>query len=293
MAKGLYKMRARHFLVTHNGPEEEVRTAFKNFKANVKSDKVRNFSGQLEIGGNSTRLHGQYYVGFFKTTRQSALYNILGTRAIHVECAENPKGAWNYCKKDETREGNAFYAEFSDCNPGKRTDISETLDEIHRLDGNIRKLGMDNAKTYVKYHAGIDKLAKIWADQALQTPVRRRVLVFWGESGAGKTYRAIHKHKGTLVEYANGFFNFDPFSECLIMDEGDLMDISTGMWLRLLDSYPMQVNIKGGWATWNPKKIIITCNKDPADWLFTNPAMVRRVKLVKHFIVADVAEDTL
>ena len=36
--------------------------------------------------------------------------------------------------------------------------------------------------------------------------------------------------------------------------------------LRLLDRYPLQVRVKGGFVWWSPKRVIITTNTDPNKW---------------------------
>ena len=75
-----------------------------------------------------------------------------------------------------------------------------------------------------------------------------------------------------------------------LFDDFDGSQIEFRKLLRLLDKYPMQVPIKGGFTNWNPRKIFITSNVQPRMWysgdervgLGDIDAMIRRLDIVNH-----------
>lgn len=52
----------------------------------------------------------------------------------------------------------------------------------------------------------------------------------------------------------------------VLMDDYQCSMLDREFFLRLLDRYPMQVPVKGGFVEWRPKRIIITSNHNPIDW---------------------------
>lgn len=60
---------------------------------------------------------------------------------------------------------------------------------------------------------------------------------------------------------------FDGYNEQPIVIIDDYRgEYPVPMFLKLLDRYPMQVPIKGGFVNWSPKKIYITSNVEPRHW---------------------------
>lgn len=94
---------------------------------------------------------------------------------------------------------------------------------------------------------------------------------------------AYEKYNASPCEYANGFFEFDEFATTILIDEADRLNIPIERWLKLLDNYPTKVNVKGGWKTFNPERIILTANSDPELWITYDDAAKRRIHKIKHF----------
>jgi hypothetical protein len=60
--------------------------------------------------------------------------------------------------------------------------------------------------------------------------------------------------------------------------------------LRLLDRYPMQVPVKGGFRQWSPSVILVTSNIHPRDWYADatqahRDALLRRITDIVHMHV--------
>lgn len=210
-----------------------------------------------EIGENGTP-HLQGTVTFKKSHRLTALKKlnnrISWSTAIGEECSAN------YCMKDK----NYFLKD--NRAQGTRTDLNEAA-EIVRGKG---KEGIEDCKTnwptmYVKYHAGLEKLA---LKAQTQRDFKPYVEWIWGESGVGKTRYVWEKHDKKNIwaaceelKYWNGYEN----QEVILFDDfrGDWCKLAT--LLKILDRYPYTVNVKNGWRELNSKYIYITSCKTPSE----------------------------
>jgi len=118
--------------------------------------------------------------------------------------------------------------------------------------------------------------------------MERRVDVFWGRTGTGKSRRAWNEAgfgaypKDPRTKFWDGYRE----QEHVVIDEfrGDI-DISHV--LRWFDRYPVIVEVKGGSVSFVAKRIWITSNVDPRDWFpnvcqETKNALIRRLNIT-HF----------
>lgn len=105
---------------------------------------------------------------------------------------------------------------------------------------------------------------------------RRNVQIIWyhGSTGTGKTRKALDEAgnedfwiSGENLKWFDGYNG----QSCAIIDDLRADSCAWGFLLRLLDIYPLQVPIKGGFANWCPSKIIITAPVLPEE-LFINHA---------------------
>lgn len=176
-----------------------------------------------------------------------------------------PKQASDYCKKD----GNFF--ECGTCpntgnaksTKGARHDILTVVQKIK--DGATDKMLLEEhpIETF-KF------LRNIRSVQALIKPKRSQpleVALLYGPPGAGKTH--------AIYEFDPDIFRM-PVSKDFWMDNyqqerGVLIDDFNGevkltFLLQVLDKYPIQIPIKGGFVWWCPEKIFVTCNTHPCNW---------------------------
>lgn len=93
------------------------------------------------------------------------------------------------------------------------------------------------------------------------------MLVFYGASGTGKSRRAAELCGSESTYYKprgkwwDGYANqdnviIDDFYGWLSFDE----------FLRIADRYPCRVEVKGGFAEFTSKRIVITSNQAPSQW---------------------------
>lgn len=163
-----------------------------------------------------------------------------------------------YC----TKEGGKIVERGTIPSQGERSDLME-VKKIVDEGGNLLRCFEEQFPTTVKYTKNIEKYI------ALKVPKRDsppEVYWRWGDTGLGKTRwvwetfgNANVFNKPTKAEWYNGY---EQQQVCLIDDfkAGRLDDKEL---LRLLDRYPMQVEIKGGYVEFNSPIIVITCDSPP------------------------------
>jgi len=232
--------------------------------------------GQLELGGNTEYLHWQLLVVFKTKCRLGAVKRTFGD-GIHAELSKS-KAADDYVWKDETRvEGTQFELGQKPFKRNCQTDWDACLenakrgrlgdipsDVLLRYYGNIRRIGMDNLQPAAQ---------------------ERQIIVYWGESGTGKSRRAWNQAgfdaypKDPLSKFWDGYRG----QENVVIDEFR-GGISIGHVLRWFDRYPVNVEIKGAAVTLQATRIWITSNLSPVDWYpdldnETKAALMRRLQV--------------
>lgn len=232
--------------------------------------------------GESGTPHLQGFISFAKRTTFNNAKAAIHPRA-HVEPAKGkPHQAAEYCKKD------GAFTEFGKCpvGRGKRSDLDAIREAIAEgaTETDIRDSFFGS---YLRYERVI---CKVIAQYQTPRTWETNVIVLWGKTGTGKTrsvwdYHSlndIYVHTGT--EWFNGYSG----QPIVLFDDFNGSEFKLAYFLRLLDRYPMQVQIKGGYVNWVPKTIYITSNKNPTEW-YSNcheeqrQALFRRLKEIKEF----------
>ena len=132
---------------------------------------------------------------------------------------------------------------------------------------------------------GLKKALEIYRDECQKQSFKKRVVEwYFGPTGTGKTKEAwcraadwlgVEEDDAKLIEgvwvsnESSKWFDGYHGQRVAILD-----DIRSSTWefstlLRLLDRYPMQVPIKGGYVKWMPELIIITAPGEPRE-LYSN-----------------------
>lgn len=111
--------------------------------------------------------------------------------------------------------------------------------------------------------------------------IRPKVMVLWGPTGTGKSYKAMMLASGgeNGVFGDRDFFSmltpssvgstpwvdgYDGQEWCVIEDFSG--EINYRILLRMLDQYPNKMQVKGGMVEFKPVNIIISSNKHPSEW---------------------------
>lgn len=207
--------------------------------------------------------HLQGYVEFKAVTRLSACRKILST--AHWEPRKGTDvQARDYCMKDDTHVAGPWeHGTFVASAQGSRSDLTAACALVKA--GGVKRVAEEMPEMFVKFERGLKALEFTLAAKRDWVMDAR---VYWGAAGAGKT-RAVYDEFG-----ADNIYVKDPTTEwwdgyngeeCVLVDEfyGTL---KFSYLQRLLDRYPMPVQIKGGTTHFRSKVIVFTSNVPWTQW---------------------------
>ena len=220
-----------------------------------------------EIGDTGTP-HLQGYIEFENAKTLTSVRKSLGGRA-HVEQRRGtPAQASDYCKK----QGVFFERGKLSCQ-GQRTDIEETA-EIVKNEGVIG-VRDKKPKMFIKYGRNIERLSELYFEPRTEKP---EVIWLWGTTGSGKTFEATLRSNNYYIHNGTKWWNGYRQQEVVILDDycWDKSEQGFRYLLRLLDSYAIQVETKGGMVYFNSPIIYITCEFSPHD-IFPEGNMLNQV----------------
>lgn len=165
--------------------------------------------------------------------------------------------------------------------PGARTDIEEMATAFLQR-------GYDGVSdtAIIKYHRGLEKLKQV---RYKPKSIVKVVKWYWGEAGSGKT-RAAYEEAGIdcyMVPTRGGWFDNYQGQKHVVIDEYDASRFSLSEILRLMDRYPEQVPVKGGFVHFEATNLWITSHFEPAVYFPADrvPEVLRRISEVKEFVV--------
>ncbi len=239
-----------------------------------------------ETSESGTR-HLQGYCEFKLRRRLRQAKALLGDRA-HLEISRGtPEQASAYCQKDLDFESFGTLA-IGKSTQGTRSDLDEIRDLIH--DGiEEEKLAEEHFSTWVIHRRAFREYRSL---RSMPRNSPTEVYVFWGDTGTGKTQKVYGLEEDLWVAPDNQLNWFDGYSgqEAALFDDFvGCKNAKYGLLLRLLDRYPMQVPVKGGFTNWRPARVYITSNLPPEGWFFgvselQRAALRRRLDSVEHFV---------
>lgn len=196
-----------------------------------------------------------------------------------------PKAHWekareidcmNYTFKDQD-----YYLE-DNRRQGQRTDLLGVADRLNT--GGLQSVIDENPREYIKYHSGIEKLA---FRKQKDRDFKPEVFWLYGKTGTGKTRYVFENEKdiwfsGRDLKWWDGYEN----QEAVIFDDFRRDFCTFHELLRILDRYPYNVNVKGGFRKFNSKRIYITTCFHPQELYDTREdiqQLIRRIDVIKYF----------
>jgi hypothetical protein len=199
----------------------------------------------------------------------STIKKYPGFTRAHIERMNGrPSDSLVYCSKED---GNPFI-KGSLPKPGKRNDIDNILDRM-KSGETISQIVEDPKdvalSAIVRYSRGFQYISTLLTKPRSSPPV---VIWLHGPTGIGKTRSAVELSQilsparppwlsaGSLRWYDG--YSGHPVA---IFDDLRTKHTSFHMLLRLLDRYPMRVEIKGASVHWIPDYIIVTAPKSPSE----------------------------
>jgi len=198
---------------------------------------------------------------------------------VHLEVMRGTFAeAHAYCTKDDTRDAGAGFGitehgvKPDGPGQGARTDLA-TIGKRLREGETLAVIAEAYPSDYIRYHHGIKALQSIVQSKPrVRGPdglfPQIRVLWWYGSAGSGKTravYDAIGEEPYFMKAPGNKWFDGYCGQKNVIFDDyrGDWWTYS--YLLRILDVYPIDVEIKGGMVPFSATTIYITCPRSPQD----------------------------
>lgn len=219
---------------------------------------------QIEEGAAGTP-HLQGYVAFAKSKRSlKQLKEWLPTAHFEV-CKGTPGDNWRYCTKPDGRIGGPYTYGDQPKGAGARTDLADAAE----LSRKRKWLDIDPV-TFVKYHRGLRAFAALHLPHRNERPT---VYWLWGPAGCGKSKMAAELadiHDSTIYFKPAGQW-WDGYDQqnIIVLDDLRSEDYPYSQLLRILDRYPLQAPVKGGFVPLNSRTIVITTPQKP-ELTYTN-----------------------
>lgn len=267
-------MTSRHWCFTLNNPKND-QPDFGRLRH------CRYAIWQKESAPDTGTVHLQGYVEFAQPVRLSSMRETLP--GAHLERRRGSRDqAREYCRKPDRLDGPWEWGVW-DLSPGKRTDLESAVELLRASSGRLRDVAREQPVAIVKWHRGLRELSRLLHGGGRR--LKLKVYVLWGDAGSGKT-RYVHDMWGedlyTLASQSPLWFDGYEGEKTLLIDEWT-GEMGRETALQLLDVYPMQVPVKGGfvWAEW--ERVFITANTNfTVGW---DAALMRRVTLIEHCVV--------
>lgn len=126
------------------------------------------------------------------------------------------------------------------------------------------------------------------------------VFVFYGAPGTGKSRAAFNFDNAFVVPASNGtqwMDGYDPSRHRTIIFDDFHASVPAHLLLRLLDNYPLQFPVKGGFVQFRPEAVVLTSNYHPREWYNWNDikadfgAFERRVDIQWHYFLPETQAD--
>lgn len=278
-------VRSRKWTFTTNNPppdeEKYLEGIVQDPETGICPGAVQSVIGFL-IFGRETGDSGNYHLqGYLETTKKISFSTLkkLFPRS-HLEKAKYEEYAYNYCKK----EGNWVEFGVRQMAQGKRSDLL-AVQEALIAGATEMDLWTDHFAPMVRYNNSFRAYRLLLLGQ--QERAAPTVSLLWGKTGTGKTREVWEREEVANLWNWGGDRWFDGYigQEAVLFDDFDGSQIHFRQLLRLLDRYPLNVPIKGGFVPWIPKRIYLTSNSNIESWfpLEDIAPLARRLTEVKHF----------
>lgn len=272
---------SKSWIYTLNNYTEKEQQLFRDFECSI------SVFGR-ERGEVRQTPHLQGYICFKRSYRFAALKKLVPRASWRIAKTTD---AMNYCMKE------LDYEIFDHrVGGGKRTDLSAFTEDLKEM--GRQKAVLAHPHIAMKYPSGIKFYeANLYTSRSRFDPPEVRW--YYGEAGAGKT-RCVYDEfepegvtEGSMIyskTCLKGDYWFDGYHQqkVLLLDELRADSFNWAFLLKLLDRYPLDVQVKNGHMPINSKYIIITSPRKPEE-TFCNVGedinqLLRRIHSVRNFV---------
>lgn len=162
---------------------------------------------------------------------------------------------------------------------GARSDVTEMMELVKQGKSDFA-ISEQYPAQYMQYFRSISNYRKLYADQfERRSPT---IVVLWGGTNTRKSTRVRgsveHKIKGWSTkkqlytvsgddQKGTWFDGYNPMThEDVLFDDFRGQQLPYTKLLQMLEEGDYQVPVKGGFATWMPKRVFFTSNVSPDQW---------------------------
>lgn len=265
-------VRTRDWCFTLNNPTEEERAFFIRMSTSLPKG-ISYIVYQEERGHDCDTTHFQGYLECTNTVRLNWLKNNFNARAHFERRRGTQEEAITYCKKEDTRVEGGLHGEYGkprgqdaraarlEAAELKRKAIT-ALDDIRAGRKRLRDIDSETCLQPGFLHA-----VSTFLSTNLGNLRKIQIITIVGATGIGKSYAAYKVGGEEIITYQrNGWFGgANTEGDVLLFDEftGNL---PLSELLKLLDGYPNQLPVKGGFYPARYTKVFITSNVMPEHW---------------------------
>lgn len=239
------------FVFTVNNPtDDDVELCYQ-----LSKDTIQYLIIGEEYGDEKNTHHLQGFV-LFKSARSWEALKKKFPR-WHIEAAKaSPYQNFVYCSKQGTFQ--EWGTRPSEKGQGSRTDIENVRDWI-KAGSNMRSI-TEQASSYQSIRCA----EKLLEHHEIKRNWKSEVFWYWGATGCGKTRRAMEEAKDPWISGSNfkWFQGYDGHED-VIFDDLRETSFEFNTLLRLLDRYPVTIEVKGGSRQFLARRIWITCIMSP------------------------------
>jgi len=222
---------------------------------------------QLEVAPTTLQLHYQGYVHFgekrdFRPAK-ACIQGIFDV-APHLELARGSADDNKaYCQKPGSRVEGSFVEFGTFPAQGRRTDLARVAKAV--IEGKtLATVAEDFPTEFIRYHGGIKCFQAV--TQAKPRNTRVDPVVFWwfGPTGVGKSRRAFDSYGDVAyVKMNNAWWDGYVGQPVVIFDDYRPSLCTFQELLRIIDRFPMRVQIKGSSSELSATKFVFTTTTRP------------------------------
>lgn len=243
------------------------------------AENVRFAIWQIEKCPSTGRDHIQGYVRFATPCGFNAVKRLIKDPAAHVEFAKGSEQAnIDYCSKSATHQHGPWQIGTplqEGQGQGARTDLKAMIDRV-KEGASDRQIATEFDTGFARYYRNIRAFREAVAEPPRRQPWK--TLVLWGPTGIGKSYSCWEYAPQDLHSVSQPGRWWDGYVNqrvILLDDFSDTWGLSAQMLFRVLDPYPLRVEVKGGFVCAAWQFAIITTNLDPALWFSSQTQEVK------------------
>lgn len=257
--------KTRNWCFTINNPTDDERHMFQNFPMAGLPRGVEFLVYQEERGEEGT-VHFQGYLETTTSHNLNWLKNNFNERAHYEVRRGTQEEAIAYCSKEDTRVPDGMHGTYGkkrggDAKEAKQRRI-DTLDELRK-----KRIKFNDIDSELLLNTGFLQAASKITSTLLGPHRTIEVITIIGGTGIGKSYACYKASGDSLVTYQrNGWFGgAHTEGDNLLFDEFT-GNVPLSEFLKLLDGYPNQLPVKGGFFPAFYTRVYITSNVMPEHW---------------------------